>query len=151
MFSIRFPIDQSNQFFGCWWLVLVLAAQLWSPVQWRLLAPATGPERWQLGACPWTRPRETQSRKTFHGHNILHEQYPAQRSTGPGTLLSTNTSHFSKDNLYQCQCQIAHPPPGTNSSNLVSTLKLNCHFKPSAAYKYHTTTPVIMLTLQWSW
>ena len=133
--------------------VLLLASKAWHSHGWSCwllaLGGATQPSSQASVLGPATRNivKENCSRSQHftrtissaaeHGswHTVVHQHQP-----------------LSKDNLYQCQCQIAHPPPGTNSSNLVSTLQLNCHFKTSAAYnEHHTSTQLIMLTLQWSW
>ena len=68
---------------------------------------------WQLGACPWTGPRETQSRKTFHGHNILHEQYPQNFNV-----------NFSRDNGTLSET-------GDGSGLKLPTLILLCSAKPT--------------------
>ena len=68
---------------------------------------------WQRGACPWTGPRETQSRKTFHGHNILHEQYPQNFNV-----------NFSRDNGTLSET-------GDGSGLKLPTLILLCSAKPT--------------------
>ena len=139
--------------------VLLLASEAWhSHGALELLAagawwrhPAKQPSQ-----CPWSGHAKHSQGKLFTVTTFYTNNIQLSRAAEHGswhTVVNQHQPLFKRQSVPMSMsvCPPSIPPPGTNSSNLVSTLQLNCHFKASAAYKYHTTTPLIMLTLQWWW